>query len=148
MLSSEISWLVCPPPFGAKVLVLIIISSHPFWAWSSLRQNHCRRSTQAAKSIAHLQGSLNHLKSSELGGSPDVFGLLACLAVYGVRRPYVHLYQALSPLFLPPPVPGQPEMAAHGLVGQHGLCHLMVLRVNRVLHLSVLAGFILLDTVL
>ena len=148
MSSLGISWLVCRPPFVAKALVLIQFSSHLLWTWSSLRQNQCRRFTYTPEPLNHLQGSSIHFKSSEDDGGSDVFDLVACLAMYGVRRSYVHLYQALPSLLLPPPIFGQPEMAAHRLVGQHDLRHLVVFRVNRVLHFSVLASPILLDTVL
>ena len=74
--------------------------------------------------------------------------LVAYLDMYGVCRPYFHLHQALTSLFLSPLVHGQPEMAPHSLVGQHGLHYLVVLRSYRILFVSVLACAMVLDKVL
>ena len=74
--------------------------------------------------------------------------LTACLDMYGVCRPYFHLLQALTSLFLSPLVHSQSEMAPHSLVGQHGLHYPVVLRSYRILPVSVLACAVVLDKVL
>ena len=73
---------------------------------------------------------------------------VAYLDMYGVCRPYFHLRQTLTSLFLSPLVHGQPEVAPHSLVGQHDLHYLMVLRCYRILYVSVLACAMVLDKVL
>jgi len=80
--------------------------------------------------------------------SPDTFDIIACLGVYGANRSYFHLHQAHSSLLLPSHLLGQSKMAAHRVVGHPGVCHSMVLRSDRVLSLSVLAGPMVLATVL
>lgn len=85
---------------------------------------------------------------SELDDSPDAFDIVACLGVYGADRRYFHLHQAHASPLLPPHFLGQSEVAAHRVVGHPSVCHSVVLRRDRFLSLSVLAGPMVLDTVL
>ena len=140
--------LVCRSLLSAGTLVLMQVSSDPSWTWSSFTEDQYRGSPHAPEHLEHLQGSSIRFISFSHGDDPDAFGPVACLDMYGLRRTYLNVHQALSSLLLPPPIHGQPEMAAHRLVDQLGLCYLVVYRGNRILHVSVLACPMVLDTVL
>ena len=77
-----------------------------------------------------------------------VVGHTACLGHHGPLQFDPHRYQALSPFLLSPPLPSQPKVAAHRLVGQFGLCHALGVRCDGVLSLPMLARPMVLAPVL
>lgn len=78
----------------------------------------------------------------------DLVGPTACLGYHGLLQSDPHRYQALSPFLLSPPLPSQPKVAAHRLVGQLGLCHALGIWCDGVLSLPMLARPMVLAAVL
>ena len=73
---------------------------------------------------------------------------LVCLDHHGPTISYPQLHQALASLPLPPPLPRQPEMASHRLVGKPHVHNTMDLWLYWLLHVSMLAGGMVLEAIL